>query len=96
MDGVPTPAPALPPRSVILATRTASVFRRWRRVRGAEPRGKPVPGYPGRGGEWPGSFGLASGRRLGGVGRVGAAAWLALAAMEEHVPDEHPAPGPAR
>jgi hypothetical protein len=26
---------------------------------------------------------------------VGAAAWLALAAVEEHVPDEHPPPGPA-
>jgi hypothetical protein len=48
------------------------------------------------GGERPGSFGLATGGRPGGVVRVGATAWLALAAMEEHVPDEHPAPGPAR
>jgi hypothetical protein len=48
------------------------------------------------GGERPGSFGLASGGRPGGVVRVGVAAWLALAAMEEHVPDEHLALGPAR
>lgn len=94
----PAPAPTLPPRPAILATGTASVLRRWRRARGAEPRGEPVPGYPGRGERPGGSFGLvsASGGRPEGVTRVGAAAWLALAAVEEHVPDEHPAPGPAR
>jgi hypothetical protein len=73
MDGVPAPAPALPPWSAILATGTASVLHRWRHARGAEPRGEPVPGYPGWGGERPGSFGLASGGRP-----EGSCAWAPL------------------
>jgi len=96
-SGTSPAAPALRPRpGRILAAGTASGgLRRWRRARGAEPRGEPVPGYPGRR-ERPGSLGLVragGGRRAGGAA---AAAWLALAAVEEHVPDEHPPPGPAR
>jgi len=101
----PAATPALRPRPgriLAAAGTTSGLRRRWRRARGAEPRGESVPGYPGRR-ERPGSFGLVvsagGGRRPGvGVARVGAAAatWLALAAVEEHVPDEHPPPGPAR
>jgi hypothetical protein len=87
MDGVPAPAPALPPRPAILATGTASVLCRWRRAIGAEPRGEPVPGY---------QDGEENDQARSGLLAAGAAAWLALAAMEEHVPDEHPAPEPAR